>query len=94
MTQHDIIRAWKDPAYRETLTSEQRAQVPDHPAGLLELSDSELGDASGGLSWWTTIIETVTESLRQFTAADCCDFFPKSVGPKAPQCPAKLKRRT
>src|SRR4029453_13033385 len=81
MTQNDIVRPWKDPAYRETLTSAQRAQLPDHPAGLVELSDSELGDASGGFSW-TTIIETVTESLRQFTARDCCDFFPPTVGPK------------
>jgi mersacidin/lichenicidin family type 2 lantibiotic len=89
MTQKDIIRAWKDPAYRETLTSEQRAQLPAHPAGLVELSDSELGEASGGLSWWTTIISTVTESLKQFTASDCCDFFPKTVGPK---CPTKAKR--
>ena len=38
MSNPDLIRAWKDPEYRATLNF-----VPDHPAGLIELADPELG---------------------------------------------------
>jgi mersacidin/lichenicidin family type 2 lantibiotic len=43
-----VIRAWKDPDYRLTLTDEERAELPDHPAGLLELDDAELARVAGG----------------------------------------------
>jgi mersacidin/lichenicidin family type 2 lantibiotic len=45
----DIIRAWKDEEYRLSLTEEQRALLPDNPAGLPELSDSDLESVAGGL---------------------------------------------
>ena len=45
----DIIRAWKDEEYRLSLTEEQRALLPDNPAGLLELSDADLEGVQGGL---------------------------------------------
>ena len=48
MSDVDIIRAWKDPAYRRSLTPEQRAALPEHPAGFVELSDDQLVEASGG----------------------------------------------
>ena len=44
----DIIRAWKDEEYRLSLTEEQRALLPDSPAGLMELSDAELASIVGG----------------------------------------------
>ena len=44
----DIIRAWKDEEYRLSLTEEQRALLPDNPAGLLELSDADLESVMGG----------------------------------------------
>jgi mersacidin/lichenicidin family type 2 lantibiotic len=44
----DIIRAWKDEEYRLTLTEEQRALLPDNPAGPMELSDDELDSIVGG----------------------------------------------
>jgi mersacidin/lichenicidin family type 2 lantibiotic len=44
----DIVRAWKDPVYRKTLTSEQLANLPPHPAGINELSDDELQRIAGG----------------------------------------------
>ena len=28
----DIVRAWKDPEYRKTLTSEELAALPENPA--------------------------------------------------------------
>jgi mersacidin/lichenicidin family type 2 lantibiotic len=47
MSKIDIIRAWKDPEYRASLSEEQRAQVPAHPAGLIELKDEELTKVLG-----------------------------------------------
>jgi mersacidin/lichenicidin family type 2 lantibiotic len=44
----DIIRAWKDEAYRESLTEAERAALPAHPAGMLELNDADLANANGG----------------------------------------------
>jgi mersacidin/lichenicidin family type 2 lantibiotic len=38
MSKLDIIRAWKDEDYRETLTD---AELPEHPAGIVELDDEE-----------------------------------------------------
>jgi mersacidin/lichenicidin family type 2 lantibiotic len=43
-----VIRAWKDEDYRLGLTKAERGLLPDHPAGAIELTDAELGDASGG----------------------------------------------
>ncbi len=53
MSTVDIIRAWKDEEYRNSLSKEQRAQLPEHPAGLIELEDAELEAVAGG--WGYTI---------------------------------------
>ena len=37
MTNHDIIRAWKDEEYRLSLSAEQRSILPEHPVGAIEL---------------------------------------------------------
>jgi mersacidin/lichenicidin family type 2 lantibiotic len=37
----ETIRAWKDEAYRDTLTAEQRAQLAEHPAGIIEFQEPE-----------------------------------------------------
>lgn len=46
----NIVRAWKDEFYRESLSDEERAQLPENPVGELELTDAELGSvfAAGG----------------------------------------------
>ncbi len=49
----DIIRAWKDEEYRRSLSEEQRALLPEHPAGFIELADAELEPAAGGEKPWT-----------------------------------------
>jgi len=45
----DIIRAWKDEEYRNSLSEEQRAQLPENPAGMVELSDEAMQNVGGGL---------------------------------------------
>jgi len=42
MSLDQIIRAWKDEEFRNSLTPEQRAALPANPAGLLELTDEAL----------------------------------------------------
>lgn len=51
MNRERIIRAWKDPEYRASLSTEDRAALPECPAGrsLTELHDDELAEAVGGL---------------------------------------------
>jgi mersacidin/lichenicidin family type 2 lantibiotic len=65
MSAHNIIRAWKDPAYRRSLTAAERARLPAHPSGAIEFQDLDTvyGSisphtkspckkcASGGASW-------------------------------------------
>ncbi|QRN93725.1 mersacidin/lichenicidin family type 2 lantibiotic [Archangium violaceum] len=45
-----IIRAWKDPAFRASLSAEERASLPESPSGksMTELDESELDGISGG----------------------------------------------
>jgi len=60
MNKNDVIRAWKDPFYRATLSEEAQASLPQHPAGITELSDDQLVVASG--------------ALVLTTAFDCTDY--------------------
>jgi mersacidin/lichenicidin family type 2 lantibiotic len=50
MKRETIVRAWKDPEFRASLTSEERSSLPECPAGpaFTELDESELEDAVGG----------------------------------------------
>ena len=45
-----IIRAWKDPEFRASLSSEERSALPECPAGpaFTELNESELEETVGG----------------------------------------------
>jgi len=43
MSRLDIIRAWRDEDYRAEL-----AEAPEHPAGMIELSDAGLRSIQGG----------------------------------------------
>ncbi|WP_224248153.1 mersacidin/lichenicidin family type 2 lantibiotic [Hyalangium gracile] len=49
MSNIDIVRAWKDASYLETLSDEARALVPANPVGELELTDADLALISGGI---------------------------------------------
>jgi mersacidin/lichenicidin family type 2 lantibiotic len=46
MKKEHVIRAWRDPEYRARLSEAERAQLPTHPAALIELGDAELGLAA------------------------------------------------
>lgn len=48
MSTINIVRAWKDEAYRNSLSETELAQLPMNPAGLIELTDEDLESVSGG----------------------------------------------
>jgi mersacidin/lichenicidin family type 2 lantibiotic len=70
MNKLDVIRAWRDPEYRATLSAEELSNL-SHPAGLIELSDEELERAAGLASLVSTTAQTCTEyTFRGFRR--CC----------------------
>jgi mersacidin/lichenicidin family type 2 lantibiotic len=50
MSRIDVIRAWKDAAYRRSLSAEQLAGLPANPAGAVELSEAEAETVNGKLA--------------------------------------------
>jgi mersacidin/lichenicidin family type 2 lantibiotic len=44
----DVVRAWKDEEYFNSLSEEQKAQLPENPAGMIELTDEALNGIVGG----------------------------------------------
>ncbi|MGH2416643.1 MAG: mersacidin/lichenicidin family type 2 lantibiotic [Microcystaceae cyanobacterium] len=48
MSNIDIIRAWKDEEFRNSLSEELQSQLPQNPAGMVELLDNEMEIIAGG----------------------------------------------
>jgi mersacidin/lichenicidin family type 2 lantibiotic len=71
-----IIRAWKDPAFRASLTSEQREALPECPSGrpLTELGEDDLVDVVGGVSTIRPTPPVFPTQLRHCgtSAVDAC----------------------
>ncbi len=44
---NNIVRAWKDEAYRQSLSAEEEAVLPGNPVGEIELTQAELEAISG-----------------------------------------------
>jgi mersacidin/lichenicidin family type 2 lantibiotic len=55
MSRIDVVRAWRDEEYRLSLSEAERAELPEHPAGLIELQDADLEGAAGG-QWRRTLV--------------------------------------
>ena len=74
MSNIDIIRAWKDENYRNSLSDEQRAQLPQNPAGIIDLSEEEMESIVGGLkngSLGLTLLGTGTGTTAN-VCNGCC----------------------
>jgi mersacidin/lichenicidin family type 2 lantibiotic len=52
MAYQEIIRAWKGKEYQRRLSEEQRAVLPEHPVGLIELADAELSSVASGFCFY------------------------------------------
>ena len=53
MSNVNIIRAWKDAEYRNSLSAAELAALPENPVGLVELPEEELAAVAGGRSYFT-----------------------------------------
>ena len=73
----DIVRAWKDAEYRNSLTPEERASLPANPVEPIPTSEEELRAIVGGLMATTTL----GGPTRCRTAyPECC--YNSTIGPK------------
>jgi mersacidin/lichenicidin family type 2 lantibiotic len=77
MSNANIIRAWKDPIYRNSLSQNERAMLPENPAGIVELTDAQLEQASGGAKptitcTWICTISCPTK-LCTFSVGKVCE---------------------
>ncbi|GER89540.1 hypothetical protein KDW_37020 [Dictyobacter vulcani] len=71
----DITRAWKDAQYRDSLTSEQLAQIPANPVGSFELNDGDLANINGATSIGTPVASTSNSSSLlgvNLNVGGCC----------------------
>lgn len=48
MKKKQILEAWRDEEYYLSLSEEERARVPEHPSGILDVEDDILGTITGG----------------------------------------------
>jgi mersacidin/lichenicidin family type 2 lantibiotic len=84
MDREQIIKAWKDEEYRESLGEGERALLPVHPSGLIELTDAQLGAAGGeqktaelwtyGCCWYTYRIDC--SNTYYAMTLGCCAIAP------------------
>jgi len=62
----DVIRAWKDEAYRMSLSETERSGLPENPAGTL-LDLAEIADVSGA-----QVVETGVGTCTISWERCCC----------------------
>ncbi|MEQ9358058.1 mersacidin/lichenicidin family type 2 lantibiotic [Coleofasciculus sp. F4-SAH-05] len=87
MSNIDIIRAWKDEEYRQSLSEEQRSQLPENPAGSLELAEQDMQNLVGGastslkngsqplqLSLWSWLSNCKNISNAMSSTSTCCCY--------------------
>ena len=79
MLKDKIIRAWKDPEYRQNLSEEEREALPENPAGAIELTDEELDMAAGG-SWRQSYSQSSRPSISSFKPDGCVRKLTRAPG--------------
>ena len=73
MKKESILRAWRDPEYRESLSAEERAALPAHPSAAIDLRDEQLTTVRGGdVATIGDISDTVKTSNTPATQSSCC----------------------
>jgi mersacidin/lichenicidin family type 2 lantibiotic len=71
MSYENIIRAWKDASYCEGLSEVERSLLPHNPAGVIELTDLELG-AVVGMRVTCRAGCDPTECALPYSKGECC----------------------
>lgn len=81
MSTQQILRAWRDHDYWLSLSEDERARVPENPAGLIELMDVDLEHVAGQTHAFTHCMASCTCDVSCFgtcvtsefgTAGGCC----------------------
>ena len=49
-----IVEAWRNEEYYLSLSAEERAGIPEHPSGLVDIEDDVLKTITGGCGYATT----------------------------------------
>jgi len=71
----DVVRAWKDPEYRKSLTAEQLASLPENPAGTGALTDQEAEQIAAGSDWPHGTASTEwTSCCATYVCSKCTDL--------------------
>jgi mersacidin/lichenicidin family type 2 lantibiotic len=77
MTSLDVVRSWRDPRYRRSLSAQQLQTLPEHPAGAATLTHHELKAASGLMDEedefgvLTTSFDCTAFTFRNWRACGC-----------------------
>jgi mersacidin/lichenicidin family type 2 lantibiotic len=85
MKKIDIARAWKDSAYRRTLTPDQLASLPANPVEIRPATDEELSETVGAARNRTVYPDCCNNSTIgpiRTNYPDCCDN--STIGPRLP----------
>ena len=61
----NVVRAWIDPEYRNSLTAEQLASIPPNPVAPGELSEAELMKVSAGNVCYTPTTCRIQDSSKK-----------------------------
>jgi mersacidin/lichenicidin family type 2 lantibiotic len=71
MSHRDVIRAWKNKAYRTTLSPAEQKAAPENPAGTIEISDEILGFSPRGMF----IVHPDTSTVSLCATCISCTIF-------------------
>ncbi|MDJ0839114.1 MAG: mersacidin/lichenicidin family type 2 lantibiotic [Acidobacteriota bacterium] len=63
MSKVDIIRAWRDEEYRNSLSADQRNELPGNPAGIVALENDGLNIVGGLPSEYRTLYTARCDSV-------------------------------
>lgn len=79
MSNVDIVRAWRDPRYRRSLSAEQLQKLPGNPAGPTDLTADEL-KAAAGLAMGEFFVQTTAPNctLCTFNHWKSCGCIPET----------------
>ena len=68
MKKIDVIRAWRDEEYRDSLTEQELSSLPENPAGMATVDDSALRSVNGAATvrfCGTTFVDSCVKPGQQ-----------------------------
>ena len=73
----DVVQAWKDKQYRESLSLDELALLPENPIGAIGLTDEDLGIVARGVAYTYSATATPETCCSEETVTDrtpCCTY--------------------